>query len=102
MDEETRKDRLEEAVPTASATAGPQIGQDEWVARSSERRGGRGGRLGLIEARLRFVPWWAWLILFVAVVAAMPIGFESGYVRRVAFDTVILMLLALGLNVVVG
>jgi branched-chain amino acid transport system permease protein len=101
-DNETRRERIEEAVPSASATAGPRIGQDEWVARSAERRGGRGGRLGVIEARLRAVPWWAWLIFFVAVVAALPVGFESGYVRRVAFDTVIFMLLALGLNVVVG
>ncbi len=94
--------QYEEAVPGAAGTAGPRIGQDEWVARSSERRGGRGGRLGVLEARLRAVPWWAWLILFVAVVAALPILFESGYVRRVAFDTVIFMLLALGLNIVVG
>ena len=101
-DEETRRERLEEGVPTASATAGPQIGVDEWVARSAERRGGRGGWLGTVEARLRTVPWWAWLVLFVAVVAALPVGFESGYVRRIAFDTVIYMLLALGLNVVVG
>jgi ABC-type branched-subunit amino acid transport system permease subunit len=92
----------EEAVPGASGTAGPRIGQDEWVARSAERRGGRGGWLGTVEERLRVVPWWAWLILFVAVVAALPIFFESGYVRRVAFDTVIFMMLALGLNIVVG
>ena len=65
--------QYEEAVPGAAGTAGPRIGQDEWVARSSERRGGRGGRLGVLEARLRAVPWWAWLILFVAVVAALPI-----------------------------
>ncbi len=32
----------------------------------------------------------------------LPLGFESGYVRRVAFDTIVYMLLALGLNVVVG
>ena len=32
----------------------------------------------------------------------LPVGLESGYVRRVAFDTVLYMLLALGLNVVVG
>ena len=89
-------------MPGSSTTAGPRIGQDEWVARSAERRGGRGGWLGTLEARLRFVPWWAWLILFVAVVALLPLGFESGYVRRVAFDTVIFMMLALGLNVVVG
>ena len=101
-DNERRLERLEEAVPAASATAGPRIGQDEWVARSAERRGGRGGRWGVVEARLRVVPWWAWLILFVAIVAALPIFFESGYVRRVAFDTVIFMLLALGLNVTVG
>jgi branched-chain amino acid transport system permease protein len=99
---EQRRERIEEAVPAAPTTAGPRIGQDEWVARSAERRGGRGGRLGVIEGRLRAVPWWAWLILFVAIVCALPVGFESGYVRRVAFDTVIFMLLALGLNVVVG
>ena len=103
MDEnETRRERMEEAVPAASATAGPQIGRDEWVARSAERRGGRGGRMGVLETRLRAVPWWAWLILFVAIVAALPVFFESGYVRRVAFDTVIFMLLALGLNITVG
>jgi hypothetical protein len=32
---ETRRERMEEAVPAASATAGPQIGRDEWVARSA-------------------------------------------------------------------
>jgi len=101
-DDTTRDSEYEQAVPAASSTAGPAIGKDEWVARSAERRGGRGGRLGVYEARLRTVPWWAWLTLFIAVVAALPVGFESGYVRRVAFDTVIFMLLALGLNVVVG
>jgi branched-chain amino acid transport system permease protein len=86
----------------AEQEGGPRIGRDEWVARHGERRGGRGGRLGLVEERLRLVPWWAWLTLFVAVVCLLPVGFESGYVRRVAFDTVLYMLLALGLNVVVG
>ncbi len=102
MDDETRREGIDEAVPAASTTAGPQIGVDEWVARSTERRGGRGGRLGLLEARLRTVPWWVWLALFVGVVALLPVGVESGYVRRIAFDTVIYILLALGLNVVVG
>jgi ABC-type branched-subunit amino acid transport system permease subunit len=87
----------------ASAAEGPTspaVGRDEWVARHAERR--LPGRLGLIEDRLAAVPWWAWLTLFVAVAALLPVGFESGYVRRVAFDTVVYMLLALGLNVVVG
>jgi branched-chain amino acid transport system permease protein len=62
----------------------------------------RGGVLGRLEQRLAVVPWWAWLALFTAVVCALPGVFESGYVRRVAFDTVVFMLLALGLNIVVG
>ena len=101
MDDETRKEGIE-AVPGAPPTSGPRIGVDEWVARSGERRGGRGGRLGVLEARLRNVPWWVWLALFVGLAALLPVGFESGYVRRIAFDTVIYILLALGLNVVVG
>jgi branched-chain amino acid transport system permease protein len=89
----------------ASAAEGPTspaVGRDEWVARYEERRRLRSGVLGVVEARLRAVPWWAWLTLFVAVAALLPLGFESGYVRRIAFDTVVYMLLALGLNIVVG
>ncbi len=49
------------------------------------------------------MPWWAWLTMLSAlIVLLLPLGFDSGYVRRVAFDTLIYMLLALGLNVVVG
>ena len=83
-------------------TGGPAIGKDEWVARSGERRSGRGGIRGKLDERLAVVPWWTWLALFAAVVALLPVGFESGYVRRIAFDTLIYVLLALGLNVVVG
>jgi branched-chain amino acid transport system permease protein len=81
---------------------GPAVGQDEWVARHAERRIMPGGPLGTIEDRLRRVPWWAWLILFIAAFSLLPVVESSGYVRRVAFDTVLYMLLALGLNVVVG
>jgi branched-chain amino acid transport system permease protein len=81
---------------------GPAVGQDEWVARHAERRLMRGGRLGALEDRLRTVPWWAWLVLFLALFSLFPLVEQSGYVRRVAFDTVLYMLLALGLNIVVG
>ncbi len=84
------------------ATSGPAVGQDEWVARSGEHRDRRAGWVGVVEERLRRAPWWAWLVLFAGLIALLPVGFESGYVRRVAFDTVLYMLLALGLNVVVG
>jgi branched-chain amino acid transport system permease protein len=87
--------------PDAPLTS-PAIGQDEWVARHLDQRATPERRLGTIEARLRNVPWWAWLALFTAAISTMPLVSSSGYVRRVGFDTVIYMLLALGLNVVVG
>jgi len=95
---------LEGAAEASSAEGptSPAVGRDEWVARHGERRTRREGLLGTIEQRLAVVPWWAWLTLFVGIVCLVPVGFESGYVRRVAFDTVVFMLLALGLNVVVG
>ena len=87
---------------TSEGESGPAVGRDEWVARHGGNREQRGGRLGAVEERLRGVPWWAWLTLFVAVFALVPVAYDSGYVRRVAFDIAIYMLLALGLNVVVG
>ena len=87
---------------TAEGDTSPAVGRDEWVARHGENRGERSGWLGTLEARLRVVPWWTWLALFTGLACLMPLGFESGYVRRVAFDTVIYVLLALGLNIVVG
>jgi branched-chain amino acid transport system permease protein len=85
-----------------TAPAGPAVGQDEWVARHQENRFVRSGPLGVVEARIRALPWWSFLTLVVCIVALIPAGFSSGYVRRVAFDTTLYMLLALGLNVVVG
>ena len=104
FDDESLTSPVAGAAEAAAAEGerGPAVGRDEWVARHGERRQARAGRLGKIEDRLRRVPWWAWLALFVGMVALLPVGFESGYVRRVAFDTVVYMLLALGLNVVVG
>jgi branched-chain amino acid transport system permease protein len=81
---------------------GPAVGQDEWVARHAERRAKHGKLYTTIEERVRRIPWWAGLILFIAAYSLLPAIESSGYVRRVAFDTVIYMLLALGLNVVVG
>ena len=94
-----------EGAAEASAAEGPTspaVGRDEWVARHGERRAIRGGLLGTLEQRLAVVPWWAWLTLFAGIICLLPVGFESGYVRRVAFDTVVFMLLALALNIVVG
>ncbi len=90
---------MSDSTPHGSHTPadGPAVGQDEWVARHSQRR-----RFGVVEERLRGVAWWVWLILFLAAFSLLPVVSSSGYVRRVGFDTVLYMLLALGLNVVVG
>ena len=87
---------------TSEGETSPAVGRDEWVARHGGNWTGRGGPLGTLEERLRLVPWWAWLTTFVALFALVPVASDSGYVRRVAFDITLYMLLALGLNVVVG
>ncbi|MDX6437959.1 MAG: branched-chain amino acid transport system permease protein [Gaiellaceae bacterium] len=81
---------------------GPKIGVDEWVARAEERTGVRGGPLAPLFTRAERLPWWAILAAAVAVTALVPFLSDSGYVIRVAVNTVLFALLALGLNVVVG
>ena len=87
---------------TSEGPTSPAVGRDEWVARHGDNRRRRGGPLGKLEERLAAVPWWAWLTLLCVVAVLVPVVSDSGYVRRVAFDIAIYMLLALGLNVVVG
>jgi branched-chain amino acid transport system permease protein len=86
----------EENPPVTS----PAIGRDEWVARHYDRR--LPPSLGKYEERIRQVPWWIWLGLFVGAACMLPVFSSSGYVRLTGFNTVLYMLLALGLNVVVG
>ncbi len=95
---------MSDSTPHDSHTpaTGPAVGKDEWVARHAERRVMPPGPLRTIEDRLRRVSWWVWLVLFLAAFSLLPVFETSGYVRRVGFDTVLYMLLALGLNVVVG
>lgn len=81
---------------------GPKIGADEWVARSEERTGARGGRLAPLYTRAERLPWWMLLAVAVGVSALVPFISSSEYVIRVAVNTVLFALLALGLNVVVG
>jgi branched-chain amino acid transport system permease protein len=81
---------------------GPRIGADEWVARSGERRMLRGGLAGVASRALGRVPPAAQLVAFVAVGAAIPALTSNGYILRVATDTTIYAVLAMGLNVAVG
>src|SRR5918992_140796 len=86
----------------APGTEGPRVGVDEWVARHEERRGARTGWTApLLNAFARLPPW-AVLAIGLAAGAAVPFLSDSDYVARVAVNTVLFALLALGRNVVVG
>jgi ABC-type branched-subunit amino acid transport system permease subunit len=79
----------------------PRIGVDEWVAREEEHRREEG-----LIAQLRrvgaVVPWWT--LLLGTAVGGVLVGVlvDDEYVLQVGFDTLMYVLLALGLNVVVG
>ena len=80
----------------------PRIGVDEWVARQGERTALRGGWAAPIVDAFERVPPWARLAIVVGLTALVPFVTDSDYVVRVALNTVLFGLLALGLNVVVG
>lgn len=79
---------------------GPRIGVDEWVAHAGERRVRTLG--GRIEEALERVPAVLRLIVLAVPVALFPVFIESEYLMQVGIDTLVFVLLALGLNVAVG
>ncbi|HEY4347583.1 MAG TPA: branched-chain amino acid ABC transporter permease [Gaiellaceae bacterium] len=86
-------------TPPAST---PRIGADEWVASHESRREGAGGPAGQLKKLLAETPPAALFAAFCIAAALLPFVTSNGYVIQVGFDTLIYMLLALGLNIVVG
>ena len=80
----------------------PQIGVDEWVATHDTRREGAQGRLGRIRRELGRVPTPGFYLAFGVAAALLPAITNNDYIVRVGFDTLLYMLLALGLNITVG
>jgi branched-chain amino acid transport system permease protein len=80
----------------------PRIGVDEWVASHEGRREHATGMAGAVRTSAERIPAPAWFLAFIFVAAMLPFMTNNGYVLRVGFDTLIYMLLALGLNTVVG
>ena len=80
----------------------PQIGVDQWVATADARRERYGGVLGRVRYAFDRVPDKARFGAFILLVALIPLLTSDEYILRVAVDTIIYALLALGLNVVVG
>jgi branched-chain amino acid transport system permease protein len=89
-------------TPGAEPTAGPQIGVDEWVRRSGERVTGPGGIGGAVLRIAQRIPWILLLAVFVGLAASIPFLTSNEYVQGVATDTMLYVLLAVGLNVAVG
>ena len=80
----------------------PRVGVDEWVASHGERREQRAGPLGRVQTELERLPRPAFYLAFGVAAAFLPLFTSNGYIIRVGFDTLLYMLLALGLNIVVG
>jgi branched-chain amino acid transport system permease protein len=78
----------------------PRIGVDEWVASAEQRR--ERSLAGRIEDELERAPAAAKLVLFALPFAVFPLLVDSDYLTQVGIDTLIFVLLALGLNVAVG
>jgi branched-chain amino acid transport system permease protein len=78
----------------------PRIGVDEWVASAEERR--RRSLSGRVEVLLEQTPAAIKLVALALPFAVFPLLVDSDYLMQVGVDTLIFVLLALGLNVVVG
>ena len=80
----------------------PRVGVDEWVASHEQRRSRRAGIFGVVQRQFERVPSPAFYLGFGIVAALVPVLTSNGYNIRVGFDTLLYMLLALGLNITVG
>jgi branched-chain amino acid transport system permease protein len=89
-------------TPRPQPATSPQIGVDEWVQRSGERTTGPGGLLGTAARVADRMPPIFLLVVFVGVACAIPELSTNGYVIGVTADTLLYVLLAIGLNVAVG
>jgi ABC-type branched-subunit amino acid transport system permease subunit len=80
----------------------PRVGVDEWVATYEGRRERGAGAMGRLRYELERAPRPAFYLGFGVVAALLPLFTANDYIVRVGFDTLVYMLLALGLNIVVG
>ncbi len=78
----------------------PRIGVDEWVASAEERRAR--SLTGRAQDALARVPAGVQLVALVVPFAMFPLFVDSQYLMQVGVDTLVFVLLALGLNVAVG
>jgi branched-chain amino acid transport system permease protein len=82
--------------------AGPQVGADEWVARHAHRREYLPSWLGAAQRQFERIGWWPRLAIVDLAGAALPLLGLGGFQLQVGINTLVIVLLAIGLNIVVG
>ena len=85
-----------------AAESQSRIGKDDWVASVEGRRDTGSGVGGAVRLQVDRIPHPTYFVLFTIAAFLVPAFTSNGYILRVGFDTLIYMLLALGLNIVVG
>ena len=80
----------------------PKVGVDEWVAQYERRRQERAGPFAPLLRVWDRVPGPGWMTIFVTVAVVYGIVATNTGDLRIAINTILFALLALGLNVVVG
>jgi branched-chain amino acid transport system permease protein len=80
----------------------PSIGVDEWVARQAQRREYLPGWRGAAQRRLGAIGFWPKLGAAAAVGALLPLAGLNAFQLQVGINSLLLAMLALGLNVSVG
>jgi ABC-type branched-subunit amino acid transport system permease subunit len=93
-----------DTLPPAAGpdAAGPQVGVDEWVARQAQRREYLPSFLGEAQRAAERVGWWPRLALAAAAGLVLPSLGLGEFQLQVGIDSLVIALLAVGLNVVVG
>ncbi|MGH3665692.1 MAG: branched-chain amino acid ABC transporter permease, partial [Egibacteraceae bacterium] len=79
-----------------------RIGVDEWVAEAAERTEAGGGLAAPLLQAWQRVRLGARFALLAVLVAGFPFTTDSDFLIRVGINTLLLVILAVGLNVVVG
>jgi branched-chain amino acid transport system permease protein len=79
-----------------------QIGQDEWVAQSGERRDPGPGLRGQLSRAAHRVGWWPRLAAVTLLGIVIGQFLTNVNLQNVAFNSLLYALLALGLNIAVG
>ena len=78
------------------------IGVDEWVARSNERADQLPGWRGRLARDLNRVGWWPKLAVCGVLAALFPLLGPNDFQLQVGINSLLLAMLALGLNISVG